>query len=91
MGNKFREHLKKDVKLSESRVYDLDRAIDSLHSAICFLDIDNGDIIKNVGLEKLITDYCRIEELRDITYIIFPEDREEKTETEIEIESIDSR
>jgi hypothetical protein len=80
MPNKFRDYLRKDLGLAESRVYDLDTSIDRLHSAICLLDTDNADIVKSEGLLALLKTFCKIEELRDITSILFYR-KIEKTET----------
>ena len=53
-----------EMGLSNSRQADLASAISILHASLCKLDTGNLELIKSKGLNKMIEEFAKIEELR---------------------------
>ena len=53
-----------EMGLSNSRKEDVADAIATLHASLCKLDTKNLELIKEKGLNKMIEEFSKIEELR---------------------------
>jgi len=54
----------KDEGISESRIYDLENALENLHRAMCRLDENNFQRFMAMTLEERLNDYATTEDLR---------------------------
>ena len=53
-----------EMGLSNSRQADLASAISILHTSLCKLDTENLELIKSKGLNKMLLEFAKAEELR---------------------------
>ena len=59
----FREYLK-ESGISGTRVMDLYNGFRAVHSAICQLDDDNLEILKDIGLNELLRRFGHHEDMK---------------------------
>lgn len=62
----FRRYLTKKLGLSTTRSTLLAESIEALHRVICYMDDDNFDVLKKVGIPELLAKYGQTEDLKII-------------------------
>jgi hypothetical protein len=66
MSKLFEQYLVRDLGITETRAPELAEAMDTLHRALCQMDIENIDKVHQVGLGNLMRTYSDIEKVKDV-------------------------
>jgi len=66
MAKLFEQYLIEEIEITDTRAGKLAEAIETIHRALCCLDEANLFKVHAVGLNGLLRDYIRIEQVRDV-------------------------